>query len=186
MNDHTLFEDLLRDFQDQKITLNTQMELVDPLAGKMRKPMAHRFFQTGSLLALEFLMWILVVACFGFLVFMNKFYPFYYLDQITNDSTVISKFQQHDLTILTWSVRGIVIFLGLVCFWTGRLLSKIRHKNSILNLAGKNLKLLMEQYFKRQREISILENKYPVALPPDSDSVIPSKVTGKPHDDILL
>ena len=85
MNESPLLEDLIKDFQSTKEALQTEVDLVDPLAAKMRKPMAHRFFQTGSLLALEFLMWILVVACFGFILFMNKLYPFYYLDEIAQD-----------------------------------------------------------------------------------------------------
>jgi len=183
MNDPELLKDLIKDFQSQKQALKTQMELVDPMAAAMHKPAAHRFIQAGFLLFLELFMWVLVVACFAVLVFGDKLYPFYYLSQIVHDNGLYSRYPQQDLSTLSWTIKGIIVFSGLLCFWIGRMLAKIRHKNHYISLSGKNLKLLMEQYFRRRTEIENLENKYPPALPSDPDSVIPPP---KPHDDILL
>jgi len=164
--------------------LKSQIELVDPMAANLRQRAATRFFQAGFLLLLEFIVWILLVACFAFVVFMNKLYPFYLLDQIAHDNTVLQQYLFHDLQVLNWSIRGIVIFTGLLLFWIGRMLAKIRIKNSLINLAGKNMKTLIEQFFQRRSEIEALENKFPVQLPADSDTVIPPPADN--HNDTLL
>src|SRR5690606_17321500 len=162
--DSNLTTDLILDFQDQKLQLEKQIQQTDPIATALHTKAGRHFFQTGFILFLELLVWILLVACAAFLIFMNKLYPFHYLFQIKADSTLSRQYHPSDLNTLIWSVKGLVLLLGLVLFWTGRMLHRARKKNTLIKNAGNHLRKLMELFFERQRTIRVLEDKYPLQL----------------------
>lgn len=184
MTEPSLLEHLIKDFQEQKEILHKQIESVDPLAASIRQPIATRLFHSGFLIMLEIFAWILVVATIAFVLFMDKLAPFYYLNQIAHDTQIIDTYKQKDLINLIWGVKGIALLNGFLFFWIARMLAKIRLKNSILNIAGKTLKELVEQFFKRRATMESLENKFPLDLPKDADSIIMNTPTN--HNDILL
>jgi len=188
MTETSLSEDLIRHFQEEKESLEKEIALVDPMASAIRKPAAAHFFQSSFLLILQCLAWILVLAGIGLILFMDKVAPFYYLSQMAHDNDIIQKYRQQDLEMLEWTIKGLVALLALLFFFSARMLGSIRHKNRILHLTGKNLKLLMERYFHRRAGIAQLGNKYPVELPENSDGIAlpppPSKLNG--DEDILL
>lgn len=183
-----LTRDLILDFQDQKVQLEKQIQQTDPIATALHIKAGRHFFQTGFILFMELLVWILLVASVAFLIFMDKLYPFHFLYQIRVDTTLARPHSSSDLDILIWSVKGLVVLLALVLFWTGRLLHKSRKKNALMKQAGSHLRKLMQLFFERQRNIRILEDKYPLQLPPNSDTVElpPSPPAGDPTDDIAF
>ena len=185
MTDPSLVEHLIKDFQEQKATLKAQIELIDPIAASIRKPAATRLFHSGSLILLEFIMWILALFSIAFILFFDKLAPFFYLSQIANDSTVLEKYQQQDLITLAWYIKGLIVVLVLAFIWIARMLSKIRLKNSILNITGKSLKHVVEGLLQRKAAMENLELKYPVALPADADSII-LPIDNQGHNDVLL
>jgi hypothetical protein len=176
-------EDLIRDFQEQKKTINEQVKLIDPLATSLRKPAAKRLFHAGFLVFLEILAWLLFLGTIAFVLFMDKLYPFYYLNQIQNDSQLSTNYKTSDLNLLSLSVRGMALVAAVLMAVIARMLSRIRQKNSVLHLAGKNMKLLIEQLLKRKATMEALEQRHMLEMPSSDDAVV---MPQKPHNDILL
>lgn len=180
----SLQEELIRDFQQQKKMINEQVALIDPMATSLRKPAARRLFHNGILVFLEILSWLLMLGCIAFVLFADKLYPFYYLNQLVHDSALGERYPAEDLKLLYWCIKGICIFAALLFVVIARMLGTIRLKNSILHIAGKNMKLLVEQLLRRKAAMEGMEQKYPVELPYSDDAIV--MPPQKPHDDILL
>jgi hypothetical protein len=179
-----LQEDLIRDFQEQKKTINEQVDLIDPMATLLRKPAARRLFHTGMIIFLEIIAWLLLLGCIAFAVFMDKLYPFYLLNQITHDSSLAERYHQYDMNLLHWGIRGMAVVAALLLFIIARMLGTIRLKNSVLHVAGRNMKLLVEQLLRRKAAMEGLEQRHPSEMLADDDSVV--MPVQKPHNDILL
>lgn len=177
-------EDLIRDFQEQKKTVNEQLALIDPMATSLRKPAAKRLFHTGLIVFMEILCWLLVLGCIAFVLFADKLYPFYYLNQLLHDTSLGERYKAGDLSILYWSVKGIGVLVALLFLVIARMLATIRLKNSVLHIAGRNMKLLVEQLLKRKAAMENMEQKFPVDLPANDDTIV--MPVQKPHNDILL
>ncbi len=180
----SLKEDLILDFQEQKKALAGQMDLINPMATSLRKPAARRMADAGFLIFLEILVWAACLSCIAFLVFMNKLYPFYYLSQLKHDTDIKSLYNLKDLEMLDWCIKGLGLLAALLLFIIARMVHKIRQKNSVLNLAGKNMKLLAEQFIKRKASMGSLMEKHSDELPINDDAIIlPPQ---RPHNDLLL
>jgi hypothetical protein len=163
---HNLQEELIRDFQEQKKMISEQVELIDPMATSLRKPAARRLFHAGII------------------VFMDRLSPFYIINQIIHDSNLGSKYASSDLNMLHWGIRGMAAVASILFFIIARMLGAIRIKNSVLHVAGRNMKLLAEQLLKRKAAMEALEQRHPFEMLPDDDSIVmPGQ---KPHNDILL
>lgn len=181
---HNLQEDLIRDFQEQKKMIGEQVTLIDPMATSLRKPAARRLFHAGIIVFLEIISWLLFLGCIAFVVFLDKLYPFYFVSQMIHDSSLADKYKAYDLDMLHWAFRGFAILTGLLFLIIARMLGTIRLKNSVLHVAGRNMKLLVEQLLKRKAAMEGLEQRYPFEMLPNDDSVVVP--VQKPHDDILL
>jgi hypothetical protein len=179
-----LQEDLIRDFQEQKKTISEQVDLIDPMATLLRKPAARRLFHAGFIVFMEIITWLLVLGCIAFALFMDKLYPFYLVNQITHDTSLGERYHSYDLNLLHWGIRGLAIFAALLLFIIARMLGTIRLKNSVLHVAGRNMKLLVEQLLKRKAAMEGLEQRHPTEMLADDDSVV--MPLQKPHNDILL
>lgn len=185
-----LLHSLIKDFEVQKGVINKQIEDIDPLATALRMPVASRLFNSGLLIFIEILVWIAIAAMIAFTFYMDKLYPFTIWNQVTYDSDLLSTYQRDDFIYLGWIIRAAAIFVALLLFWIARLLSTIRMKNSILNIAGNSMKDLVAQHLKRKAAIEQMENKYPEILITDTDSVVLPKENPpseeQNHPDILL
>jgi hypothetical protein len=180
---HNLKDDLIRDFIEQKKSINEQLILVDPMAASLRKPAAKHLFHNGLIVLLEILVWLLAVGCIAFIFLMDKIYPFYLLNQILHDSSMKEKLNHNDMMMLIWSIKGLVGLVALLFIFIARMLSTIRNKNTILNVAGRNMKSLAEQMLHRKAVMESMEQRHPLDLPTNNDSII---INQKPHNDILL
>ena len=180
----TLQEDLIRDFQEQKHNIAEQVSLIDPMATLLRKPAAKRLIHAGLLVVVEIFSWILVLATIAFIIFIDKLYPYYLIPKISNDAHVLVKYTEQDMRMLAWAVRGIAMVLVIALVIIARMVATIRKKNSVLNVAGRNMKMLAEQMLKRKASMEMLEQRYPMEMPSDADSIV--KPIAKSHDDILL
>src|SRR5690606_7115654 len=101
------------------------------------------------------------------------------------DAETLGKYKQTDLKALYWGIKGLVIIIALLLVIIGRMLAKIRIKNSILNLTGKSMKQLAEQLLKRRAQMETLNQRFSMDLPMDDDTIIlPNTPSG--HNDILL
>jgi hypothetical protein len=181
---HNLQEELIRDFQEQKKMISEQVELIDPMATSLRKPAARRLFHAGIIVFMEIIAWLLFLGCIAFAVFMDRLSPFYIINQIIHDSNLGSKYASSDLNMLHWGIRGMAAVASILFFIIARMLGAIRIKNSVLHVAGRNMKLLAEQLLKRKAAMEALEQRHPFEMLPDDDSIVmPGQ---KPHNDILL
>ncbi len=177
-------EDLIRDFQEQKKVIREQIALIDPLAASLRKPAAKRLFHAGFLVFMEIIAWLLFLACIAVILFQGKLYPLYQLNQMLHDTTLSGKYRLYDLEMLNWAIKGLLALAALLFLVIARMLAQIRQKNGVLHLAGKNMKVLVEQHLQRKATMETMEQRYPLDLPTHTDTVIlPAQ---KPHDDTLL
>lgn len=176
----TLKEDLILDFQEQKKAISEQIELIDPMASSLRKPAARRMLDAGMLIFMEILTWMILLCFIAFLIFMDKIYPFVYL----NDLNVTAKVSDQELQMLRGAIRALGAASVVLLLIVSRMLRKIRLKNNVLNLTGKNLRLLSEELLKRKSAMNTLMEKHAKELPIDSDTVI--LPPPKPHNDTLL
>lgn len=179
-----LQEDLIRDFQEQKKTISEQVDLIDPMATSLRRPAAKRLFNTGLILFMEVLSWLCFLGCIAFILFADKLYPFYYLNQLLHNQALHTQYKEHDLKILYWSIKGIGLLVAVLFLIIARMLGTIRLKNSILYVAGRNMKLLVEQLLKRKASMESLEQRHAIDMPSSDDAIVMPQQ--KPHNDILL
>lgn len=160
-----LQEDLLNDFKDQKQIIIEQIELFDPLATSLRKPAAQRLASKGGLIVAEVFCYLL---CFGvtiFTVFMNLIYPFTPLTNVrflhnVNDLALLKEAEYFSI-----AVHGMSALIGFLFFLIARTIRRIRLKNNILSLAGKNMKILVGQHLKRKAAIEAIEQRHLLDFP---------------------
>lgn len=185
MTELSLTEQLIHNFQEQKKAINGQIETIDPIAVSIRKPAAKRLFHNGFLIFLELIAWLLFLGSIAVILFMDKIAPFFYLSQIAHDTEIIAKYRQQDLINLEWSIRALFVIIAILLVCVARMLSKIRLKNSILNLTGKTLKTVVEQLLKRKAAMETLELKFPAELPKETEGIV-LPIDDQGHKDILL
>lgn len=181
---NSLKEDLIRDFQEQKKSLQEQIALVDPMATSLRKPAAKRLFNSGLIIFTEIIMWLLVVATIAFIFLMDKIYPFFLTQQIMHDSNVKAHYNASDLIALDWSIKGMAGIIALLFAIIARMLASIRLKNTVLNITGRNMKELVQQMLHRKAAMETMEQRHPIDLPISSDAIVVNNE--KTHNDILL
>lgn len=164
MTSTRLQDDLLRDFKEQKKMIYKQVELLDPLATSLRKPAAQRLISKGALIFSEVLCYVLFLGIIAFMVFMDKIYPFYILSELRFKS----EFRQLgwiNIQAFVFSFYVIVGLVGILILSLGRAARAFRLKNDILNLAGKNIKLVIGQHLERKASIDSIEQRHFLELP---------------------
>lgn len=184
MSSNQLKEDLIRDFLEQKKQLNEQLLLIDPMAASLRKPAAKRLFHNGMIILFEIITWLLFLGSIALIVLMNRLAPFHIVERLIHDANIKEQYSAADLNLLYWSITGLIAIIGILLLIVARMLAAIRMKNSVLNIAGRNMKSLAEQMLHRKAVMNSLEQRYQLELPSDSDSIVIQNQ--KPHDDILL
>lgn len=184
MVSNNLKEDLIRDFLDQKKNLNEQLLLIDPMAASLRKPAAKRLFHNGIIILFEIIAWLLFLGCVALIFLMDRLTPFHILTRLIHDTDLKTNYSTADLNLLHWAVVGLIALIGILFFIMTRMLAAIRMKNTVLNIAGRNMKSLVEQMLHRKAVIRSFEQRYELELPSDTDSIVIQ--SQKPHNDILL
>lgn len=184
MKPYSLQEDLVRDFLEQKKALSEQLSLVDPMASSLRKPAAKHLFHSGLIILLEIISWLLVVGCIAFIFLMDKISPFHLINQLLHDSSIKDTFNHNEMIGLGWTIKGMAGFIALLLLIIAKMLGAIRMKNTILNIAGRNMKSLAEQMLHRKAIMETMQQRHPLDLPSNDDSIVLQQQ--KPHNDILL
>lgn len=160
-----LQDDLLKDFREQKKVIVKQIELFDPLATSLRKPAAQRLMNKGLLIVLEVLFYLLFITALCFAVVMNLVYPFNALSGIHSIQNLSEGLTYNDAEIFSIAVHLLAGFIGVLFFVIARLIRRIRLKNDVLNLAGKNIKDLVGQHLARKASIDAIEQRHFLELP---------------------
>lgn len=164
-----LQEDLLLEFQEEKKMIEQQLSLFEPLATSLRKPVATRLAQNGLILFLQLLCWLCVLAAIGTCFFLSKLYPFYLLFELSRPEFETALGRQ-DLQMLQWSVYGLLALVAILFAMLARSLSKIRKKNRVLSLAGKDIKTVLGQHLQRKAAIDAIEQRNITELPAKESS----------------
>lgn len=160
-----LQDDLLKEFGEERKLINEQIKLFDPLAVSLRKPAAQRLLNKTMNIFFEIVLYLLALTGIAFIIFMNKLYPFYLLDQIKNRKEITDQLGIHNTQVLYWSIcalAGISVILLLIM---ARMLGRIRQKNAILNMAGAQIKTLVGQHLNRKAAIDAIEQRHFMELP---------------------
>lgn len=166
MTSTRLQDDLLNDFREQRKMIYDQVELLDPLATSLRKPAAQRLISKGSLIFSEVLCYLLSIGIIAFIFFMDKIYPFYIMSELKYKSEY-RPLGWINIQAFVVGVYGITALVAILFFALGRAARSVRLKNDILNLAGKNIKIVIGQHLKRKASIDTIEQRHFLELPND-------------------
>lgn len=164
MTSNRLQDDLLKDFKDQKSMIYEQVKLLDPLATSLRKPAAQRLISKGALIFAEILCYLLAAGVIAFLFFMDKIYPFYVLTDIRHKSEFKS-LGALNIQAFSLAIYGIISLIAFLFYLLARSARAVRLKNTILNLAGKNIKQITGQHLNRKAAIDTIEQRHFLELP---------------------
>lgn len=179
-----LLKDLILDFQQQKSEVQAQIQLIDPVATSIRKPAANRLLNKSMLIVGEILMYCFFLAFLG-LAFFSKHFPILNTwDALTQLTEVKDSFIENDLLWFEIIFKGSFFITALLFLWIGRMLSKFRHKNDVLQLAAQNMNTIVERLFKRKVELEQMEHQYDGILSVDAEGKVSHQGWADKHSDI--
>ncbi len=159
-----LQDDLLLEFREEKKMIQSQIELLEPLSISLRKPAAQRLAAKGLIIFGELLCWLLFLTAVASCIFLNKLYPFYLLFQLSRPDHAQNLGLQN-VHFLQWGVCALIGLTGLLFVFLARSLARIRQKNAILNIAGKQIKTIVGQHLQRKAAIDAIEQRHFNELP---------------------
>ena len=173
----TLKDDLLHEFREERIMINEQIELLDPLATSLRKPAAQRLLSSSTLIITEISCYITSLGGIAFMAFMHKIYPFVMLGQIFYNAQYRVNLGSENLLYFILGIYGLVLIGVILIFIIGRIAREMRLKNAILNLAGKDIKTIIGQHLERKAALDTIEQRHMLGLSgishqPPKESVI--------------
>jgi hypothetical protein len=160
----TLKEDLLGEFREERIMINEQIELLEPLAISLRKPAAQRLLSSSTLILTEFTCYIASIGGIACTVFMHLIYPFSVLGKVFYNPELKNKIGNTDLLYLILAIYGLATAAIVFVFILGRLAREMRLKNDIINLAGKDLKTLLGQHLERKAALDTIEQRHMLGI----------------------
>lgn len=180
-----LQDDLLQEFREEQRFVNEQIKLFDPLATSLRKPVAQRLLNKGLLIFMEIVCYLAFLGSIAVGIFLNKLYPFYLVAQLSRSQyrEQLGSTNVQNFTIGVYALIALIALLFLVC---ARMLRRIRLKNAILNIAGKNIKTAVGDLLKRKAAIDAIEQRNFMELPAtgavtSSVELPPAKVNDMPN-----
>lgn len=159
MENTRLQDDLLREFKEEKEMILVQLEKLVPLGVALRKPVAARVLNKILLLSTELFFYLMAAGAVAFIVFRDRLYPFFLLSRLRlrPEST---GFTRPELEALYWSVPVLAILLMLCFLIIARCLNRIRRKNAILQMAGRDIKEIVGEQLKRKAAIETIDQRH--------------------------
>jgi len=160
----TLKEDLLAEFREERIMINDQLEMLDPLATSLRRPAAQRLLSSGTLILAEFSCYIISLGGLAFTSLLHRIYPFSLLSKTFYDPELRAKIGAPNLTMLIAATYALAV-IGVAClFIIGRMAREMRLKNDILHLAGKDVKTMVGQHLERKAALNTIEQRHMLGM----------------------
>jgi hypothetical protein len=160
----TLKDDLLHEFREERIMINEQIELLDPLATSLRKPAAQRLLSSGTLIITEVSCYIVSLGGLAFLGFMHMIYPFSLMGDLFYNPQIRNRVGNMDLIYFILAVYGITAVSVALIFIIGRMAREIRLKNDILHVASKDIKKMVGQHLERKAAHETIEQRHMLGL----------------------
>src|ERR1700734_1656724 len=136
----TLNDDLLKEFREERIMINDQIEFLDPLAISLRKPAAQRLLSNSTWLLTEYMCYLISIGGLACVACMHLIYPFSLLHDLFYSPQSRDNIGVPNLIYLMTAVYGIAVLAAIFMFIIGRMAREMRLKNEILNVAGKEIK----------------------------------------------
>ena len=177
----TLKDDLLAEFREERIMINDQLEILDPLGTSLRMPAAQNLYSTSTLFIAEFACYAGCVGAIAFAIVMHNIYPFNLLNTALYTPELRSALGGPNITLLWAAIYGLVGILSASLLIIARLVRSVRLKNEVLSHAGKDIKTFVSQHLLRRAAMEAIEQRHLLATTgivqvPSS----PNKVTGAP------
>jgi hypothetical protein len=166
---HSLKDDLLADFREQKEVIFSQIELFEPIAANLRKPAAYRLMSKGGLIIAEIFSYLLCLSAIAFTILMNLIWPFTMLYRVRFMSELKGA-SYSDPEYFSIAVHVLGGLIALLLFILARTLRGIRLKNDVLYRTGKGLKVVMGQHLQRKASIETIIQRHYLELPPLPDN----------------
>lgn len=185
MDNLRLQDDLLMEFKAERDMVNEQLDLLDPLAVLLRKPIATRILHKGIILFFEIMAWLCALAMIAFCVLRDKIYPFHILARIRSKGSDYG-FTNTDVQQLYWSFTVFAVFIAVLFVVVARILAKLRQKNTIIQMAAARIKTIVGQDLKRKAVISTIEQRHFDILQPLANDDVVVTTTAKSVSQITL
>lgn len=160
----TLKDDLLAEFREERIMINDQLELLDPLATALRRPAAQRLLSSSTLFIAEFGCYIVSLGGLAFGVLMHKIYPFKLLSEMFYAPDVRARVGAPNLTMLIAGTYGLLTLGVAAIFVIGRMARELRLKNEILDHAGRDVKTMVGQHLERKAVLNAIEQRHMLGM----------------------
>jgi hypothetical protein len=177
----SLRDDLLVEFREEKAMVHEQVRLLDPLATALRKPAARRIVNKMLLVVVEIFCYLLCIGALASIFLINNIEPFSFLMQtLGSGANAIAKgvFNISYIQMVLYSALAVT---AIFSYATGRMAGRIRQKNNILQLANKNIKVIMEQQLRRKAAIEAIEQRHLTGLPDGNESIFRVPVNDVPN-----
>jgi hypothetical protein len=153
---------------------NVILERVSPLVKSIYNSKVSFLFGQGVDYISEFIYYILALACFGFLLLMNRIFPFYILGEILEKKVYKDALtSKGDIDAFHLGVKGLVVLVGLLFLIIGIKKRNSRHSRTLLKKSGDELKRIEEYFLSKKTE---LEKLLPSTNPVPS-STVPNSTT---------
>lgn len=159
MENIRLQDDLLREFRDEKEMIAAQLDKLVPLGVALRKPVAARVLNKILLLSSEVFFYLVAAASITFIVFRDRLYPFYTLSRLRLRPEGIG-LSSREVEALYWSVPIFAVVIALSFLIIARCLNRIRRKNAILQMAGRDIKEIVGEHLKRKAVLETIDQRH--------------------------
>jgi len=160
----TLKDDLLAEFREERVMINEQIALLDPLATILRKPAAQRMLSSSTLALSEYICYIISLGGVACICFLNKIYPFSSLYDLFYNPRIRNTIGGPNLMYLTMGVYGVASISVALTFILGRVAREMRLKNEILYQAGKDIKIIVGQHLERKAALDTIEQRHMLGM----------------------
>lgn len=178
--------DLILDYQRRRLSINDQINLLDPIAQQLQSNKIQRLLKSWSLAALEIVCWIGAIIALAGIFFTQYVPPFNFLVQqlqTVNWEMTAGKIGYENLLVGIKILFGIIAILLIIM---SRMLASMRVKNKMLAVAAVNLKKVAQELLNERSYIHDLHIKYPIDLPITNDAVINNTKNTAPNGDTYL
>lgn len=156
----SLQDDLLQEFRAERKMVYEQLGVLDPIATALHRPAAQRLIHSGVMLVFEIFCYLVFLAGIASIFFMHRIYPFHLLEDMLTDTVVRTQMSAVNLSYLNVAVYGLIVLGSILFLVIARMCRTIRHKNSILHMAGKDIKFVVAEYLKRRAAIEAIEQRH--------------------------
>jgi hypothetical protein len=159
MENVRLQDDLLREFKQEKELITAQLDRLVPLGVALRKPVAARVFNKILLLSTEVFFYLAAASAIAFIVFRDRLYPFYTLSRLRLHPEQVG-LSKTEVDALYWSVPAFAVLCSLCFLIIARCMNRIRRKNAILQIAGRDIKEIVGEHLKRKAAIETIDQRH--------------------------